>query len=678
MARLFIIVLLLLAATPAIAAESAAVVSERATVTLISDTDVAADGKPFRVGLRIRLAPGWHTYWVNPGDAGVAPEVSFTLPPDARASGIAWPAPERLPEGPLMTYGYEHEVVLPVTITPGAAPLVVRAHANWLVCSKICVPEEGNFSLNFPAGVPSPSPQSSIFAATEARTPRPSPFAAIIAADGILSIQGLPSDSVAEAWFLPVSAGVIEPSAPQALGRSAAGITLRLKPGQQFNPQRKLDGVLVLRDKTGQSSYFSISAVPGAVSVAAPGIPLPKVLGLAFLGGLILNLMPCVFPVLAMKAVALLRLHGSSRAAIRREAAFYVLGVLVAFTCLGVLIVTARAGGAGLGWGFQFQSPAFVTLMVWLLFAVGLNLSGVFQVGGRLAGLGQQLTTRGEDAGSFFTGLLAVVVATPCTAPFMGAALAAALSGPAFAAFAVFLAMGLGLAAPYALVAVAPQLARWAPRPGRWMDLLKQALAFPMYGAVIWLVWVLSQQAGPAGVLACGIGLLLIGFAGWALGVSQTAHPRRRRIGQIAALAAVAGALALLPASFTGADEPQSQAREEAGIEPYSLARLSELRAEGRPVFVNMTAAWCITCLVNERVALAPAIVRRAFADHSIAYLKGDWTRQDPEITAFLGEHGRNGVPLYLFYPARAQEPVILPQILTQQIVLDEIANAGS
>jgi thiol:disulfide interchange protein DsbD len=328
--------------------------------------------------------------------------------------------------------------------------------------------------------------------------------------------------------------------------------------------------------------------------------------------------------------------------------------------------------GQAAGWGFQFQSPVFVVLMAWLLFGIGLNLSGVFGIDGGVAGAGQSLAARGGHAGSFFTGLLAVLVATPCTAPFMGAAIAGALVAPPVVTLLVFATMGIGLALPYALLAVAPGLARALPRPGAWMDLLKELLAFPMYAAVVWLVWVVSQEAGPDGVLAVIGGLGLLGFAGWALGRAQRGAGFGRRLGQAAAVAGLAAAASLLPG--IAPVQAVAQGTGEAS-EPYTAARLAELRAQNRPVFVNMTAAWCVSCLVNERVALGTQAVRDAFAARDVAYLKGDWTQQDPAISTFLHEHGRDGVPLYILYTP-GQEPKVLPQILTPGIVLASLGEA--
>jgi thiol:disulfide interchange protein DsbD len=394
------------------------------------------------------------------------------------------------------------------------------------------------------------------------------------------------------------------------------------------------------------------------------------VLGSALLGGLLLNLMPCVFPILAMKAMALARLSGAARREVRAHAASYTAGVLACFLGLAGLLIGLRGAGVAAGWGFQFTAPAFVAGLAWLMLAVGLNLSGVYTMGGP-AGAGAGLAARGGHAGSFFTGALAVLVATPCTAPFMAAAVGAALAMPAAETLLVFAALGLGLAAPYALLGLFPGLAGRLPRPGGWMEALRQGLAFPMYGAAAWLAWVLAQQAGPDGLLLLLGGAVLIGFAAWALGLAQRGGGR---IGRVLAGVAAIGALALLPGL---AAAPPAAASTEAQAEAWSAPRVAALQAEGRPVFVNLTAAWCITCKVNERLVLRSGAVQAAFAGRNLAYLAGDWTQGDPVIGALLREHGREGVPLYLLYPAGGGAPQVLPQVLTEGIVLRALAEAG-
>jgi thiol:disulfide interchange protein len=659
MKRLLTAVLMMLAtAIPAYAMESAPVSSTRAVATLVTDTDSMQPGTPFRVALRLRMADGWHTYWKNPGDAGVPPELTIE---GATQSPIDWPTPRRVAEGPVMTYAYTGEVLLPVTVTANSG--AIKAHAQWLVCKEICVPEDGDFTLNLPVGPPKPSAQAPLFAAHDRIVPRPSPWTARISPDGTLFVQGpeLTAATVTDAWFIPDEPGHIQDDAAQPLSVRLGGFTLALKPTNGFDAAKNLSGVLSVRDRAGMQADVLVDATPGP-SPAAAMPPLSQILVFAFLGGLILNLMPCVFPILAMKAVALARHAGRGHA----HAVSYTAGVLVTFVALAAALLVARAAGTAAGWGFQFSSPVFVAAMTWLLFGVGLNLSGVFQVGGSLAGAGSDLAGRHGVVGSFFTGLLAVLVATPCTAPFMGVAIAAGLAAPPAVTVLVFAVMGLGLAAPYVALASMPGLARLMPRPGRWMEILKQALAFPMYGGAAWLVWVISQEAGPSGVLATVAGVVLVGFAGWVFGATQTASAQPRRFGQALAAVAVLAALAVL----SGITAAPVSAATDTSAEAYTPERLAALRSAGKPVFVNMTAAWCVTCLVNERVAISTEAVRSAFATGGVAYLKGDWTRQDPAITAFLRQNGRDGVPLYVFFPARGGQPEILPQILTETEVL--------
>ena len=637
------------------ALESQPVTTARDTATLVSEADSVAPGKPLRIALRLVMQPGWHTYWSNPGDAGAPPTLEVA---GASAGPIVYPAPEKLTEGSFTSYAYTGEVLLPVTIA-SPAPGTLSAHATWLICAKICVPEEARFTLAMPAGKGEPGKQAPLFAASDARTPRQSPFPSHIAQNGTLWLEGIVAP-VVKADFFPETAGLIDDGALQSPHTAGSRLTLNLKRRAAFKPDAPLSGVLTLTDTAGERTSLHITATPAPLPADAtpPATGLVEALLLAFAGGLILNLMPCVLPVLAMKALAVSRLSGAGRAHVRREAASYTLGVLVAFGALGGATLAVRAAGGDAGWGVQFQSAVFTTAMAWLLFGIGLNMSGVFQAGAGLAGTGQNLASRG----SFFTGLLAVVVATPCTAPFMGAALAAALALPALAGMAIFLCLGMGLAAPYALLALWPGLARLLPRPGAWMELLRSLLAFPMYGAALWMVWVVSQQTGSAGLLATFVGFLLLGFAAWALGYVQT-HQGPRGL-TAASWGAVAASLALLATlALAPAGAPPGLASTD-GSERFTATRLAALRAEHRPVFVDMSAAWCVTCLVNERVALAPDAVRDAFAAHHVAYLKGDWTRRDPAITAFLSQYDRPGVPLYVFFHADGTSE-LLPQILT-------------
>jgi DsbC/DsbD-like thiol-disulfide interchange protein/cytochrome c biogenesis protein CcdA len=674
---------LLLLTQPGRAVESAPVRSPRATVTLVSDVAAIAPGQPFRVALRQKMARGWHTYWRNPGDAGQPPELTLQLPEGWTAGELQFPAPHRIPFGPLVNFGYEDEAVFLMEVRPPVNLVVgqtqrIEANADWLICERVCIPEEGRFTLDIPVEAAARPAAQVLFAAAEAALPRAAVFAARIGFDGgpgvgrgAISLEGpgLSADSLREAFFFPLEQMVVENATPQPLTARDGGFTLGLTRAAGPVPST-VEGIVTITDAAGVRGAYWVSAVPGPMPSAAPALPLWQALVFAALGGLILNLMPCVFPILAMKAIAVARLAGAARSVVRAHAASYTAGVVLSFLAIGGALLGLRAAGAVAGWGFQFTSPFFVVGMAWLMLAVGLNLSGVYAIGGPV-NTGSGLAAKGGKAGSFFAGVLAVLVATPCTAPFMAAAIGAALTMPPVATLAIFTAMGLGLALPYALLGVFPGFARVLPRPGAWMDRLKQFLAFPMYLAAAWLVWVVAQQTGPDGTLLVLVGGVLVGMAAWALGLAQEG-PARRWFLAGAAVSLIA-AVAILPMLRPAAGGATASAQ--LG-EPWSAARVEALREEGKPVFVNLTAAWCISCKVNERVALDTSAVRAAFAAANVTVLTGDWTNGEPAITAILRAHGRDGVPLYLLYPAGGGAPAILPQILTEGMVLQAIAAA--
>ncbi len=656
---------------PALAFESAPVTTKRTVATLITSTDGVAPGGRFRIALRLRLTEGWHTYWQNPGEAGVPVELVPVLSPGATAGPIDWPAPRRISEGSVMTYGFSGEVILPVDVAlaPGVDAVSGDVTAHWLACKDICVPEEATFPIAIPAGSGAPSAQTPLFKAHDQAVPRASPWTATIAADGTLFVRGqeLSPATVIDAWFIPDAPGEIVDDAAQLLSVRDGGFTLGLRLAKRFVAASGLRGVLSVRSREGSQADVALTAQEGPGP--EPAIPLFQALLFAFMGGLILNLMPCVFPILAMKAVGFAA--GLARGKMRAHAATYTFGVVTTFIGVAIALLVARSAGAAAGWGFQFASPVFVSAMAWLLFGVGLNLSGVFRIGGGFVGVGGRLAAHGGHLGSYFTGVLAVLVATPCTAPFMAVAIASGLAAPPPVTVLIFFVMGLGLAAPYIALCTIPAFGRAMPRPGRWMEVLRQLLAFPMYGAAVWLLWVVSQEAGASGVLTTAAGFVLLGFAGWSLGITQDSSTRLRRFGWLGAGFAVSLALSALTGIGTVPVAPAS----ERDSEPFTPARLAALRAEGRPVFVNLTAAWCITCLVNERVAIRNDNVQRAFAANHVTYLKGDWTRQDPVISEFLREQGRDGVPLYLYYGPHAASPQVLPQILTEATVLEAVGR---
>ena len=681
--------------------------SDLVQAELIAEPRAVEAGRPFTVGLRLRMAEHWHTYWRNPGDSGLATEIAWTLPQGFSAGPIQWPTPSRIPVSHLVNYGYEDETTLLVEITPPAnlaagKPVELKAQVNYLVCERECIPGEAKLGTSIPtakAGQGGGVDPTSGYIFEAARGRLPVPFtgnARIAERDGKLALRveggRIAPDDVASAYFFPAEETALEHAAPQEMTVDGKTLNLALQRSAVANGPvpAEIPGVLVLDERGSggpERRAFQIGVPktpsPGAgAGVAANHSVAPAVTSLstvawaalfAFLGGLVLNLMPCVFPVLSIKVMSLVAHSGRDRGAVRLAGLAYTAGVVASFLALAGLLLAVRAGGQEVGWGFQLQSPALVVALAFLLFAVGLSLSGVAEFGVSLAGRAGSVEAGSGLGGSFLTGVLAAIVATPCTAPFMGAAVGYAVTAPPGVALGVFAALGLGLAAPFLVLTLRPSLLAVLPRPGAWMDTLKQILAFPIYATVAWLLFVLSQQVGPNGLFAALLGLVLLAFGLWCWRLAGPRGGVARRIGQGFAVIALLGVLGIgwVVAQDRGA--PSGQVASSGGEERFTQARLDQLRAEERPVFVNMTAAWCITCLVNERTALSGAAVRAALEERGITYLKGDWTNQNPEITRLLERHGRNGVPLYVLYPAKG-EPVVLPQILTQGGVLEAFA----
>ncbi|MBA2588793.1 MAG: thioredoxin family protein [Alphaproteobacteria bacterium] len=678
MKRLLLLLMVLLAA-PAAAQD---VPAPKVHARLVAEDKAVAPGGSITVALEEKIATDWHTYWKNPGDAGAPTEIQWTLPPGWTANAIEWPRPKRLPVGPLMDYGYEGTPWLLTRLTAPAnatGTATIKAHVTWLVCKQICIPEEATLTIDVPVGPSAPDPAvAKDFAAARALLPVTSPWKVTYALGGTLDVYAAAPSLVAAhpttADFFPAHTGLIRNAAPQLVGYAKDGLVLRLTPAAMLKTGGAVEGLLVLTGTDGSVQALEVNAAPGPVppaDFAAPAsggdISLWLAIAFAFLGGLILNVMPCVLPILAMKALSLAT-HGQDG---RSESFSYAAGAVLSFAVLGLAIVLLRSGGAAIGWGFQLQSPIAVAGFALLVFAVGLNLSGLFEVGSVTAGEG--LAGRGGLVGAFFTGVLAVAVAAPCTAPFMAAALGFALTQGALPALAVFVSLGLGFALPFLLLGVWPRLLAFIPKPGAWMLTFKQFLAFPMYAAAAWLVWVLAQEAGPRGVILVLGAMILVALAAWLWSKTRDLSAAGRSIGAVAALLVLVGALWGVGSLHGNAMAP-APSTSKLG-EPYSPAKLASLRAANRPVFVDATAAWCITCLVNEDAVLSRDSVKSAFASKNVAYLVADWTNQNPEITALLKENGRSGVPLYLYYAPGAATPVILPQILTESGVLGALGS---
>jgi thiol:disulfide interchange protein DsbD len=686
---------------------------QKVDVKLLAEKAAVQPGQTITLALRQKITPGWHTYWINPGDSGEPTRIEWKLPQGVTAGPIQWPLPHAIPVGPLMNYGYSDEILLlsdlKVLDTVAAGRLDIAADVKWLVCQEICIPEEGQVSLSLPVIDKAISPRASADAPAiaEARKqiPEPTPWPAHFSKSGetlTLRVEQtaakLPKDG--KISFFPLEWGRINHAAPQKVTFDGGNLLIAMQQGDlgASDTAPALDGVLAVEAPGGERHGYSISATRSQASLApaASGVEsaaqgggtpasggalsLIVALGFAFLGGIILNLMPCVFPVLSLKALSFAKDAGDAE--VRRvKGLVYLAGVLTSFAAIAGFVVALRAGGSTVGWGMQFQSPVFVLAMMALFLALGLSLSGVFTIGAGITNIGDSLTRRAGLPSYFFTGVLATVVATPCTAPFMGAAIGYAFSQPAVEVFAILIALGLGFALPMLLLSLTPGLERFLPRPGAWMETFKQLMAFPLYVTVGWLLWVLSIQEGSDGVLAAIVTLIGVAFAAWLLGRRSDAGWVRDGVAAAIAVLAVGLGAWSLGAAGPRESSKAAVAADRGGLksEAFTQARLDALTAEHKPVFVNLTAAWCITCKVNERVALSSSEVAEAFADRGVAYLVGDWTNGNPEITALLKTHGRVGVPLYLLYSGvPGAEPEILPQLLTESMILGRLAAISS
>ncbi len=685
---------------------------------------VAADasiqpGRPFVVALRLVHAPHWHTYWINPG-TGLPTSLKWTLPPGFEAGPIEWPAPAVLRDhtGTIVGNGYDGDTLLPVRITPPAAlapgsRVVLAAQADWLMCSDECVPGSAKLSLTLPVATATPTPEpvwGPRIAATLAALPRELPAWKVIAArkdkSVTLMIQpaaGSPSHVPADLHFfsrdgliaydqaqtakpVPGGAFVLElpvsdeaPAGGEARldgvltadnGWNADGSMPGLKVDVPFSPPAALAAAEASRHGADLSATTATPPGSGTGGAAARGIG--GTLVLAFLGGLILNLMPCVFPVLGIKILGFVNQAGHERGRVIAHGLVFALGVLLSFWALAGALAILRAGGQQLGWGFQLQSAAFVFSLAALMLIFALNLSGVFEFGLRATAVGGELQTKSGFAGSFFTGVLATVVATPCSAPFLAPALGAALALSTAAGFAIFTAIALGLSTPYLLLSVFPSAIRILPRPGAWMETFKQFMAFPLYATVGYLIWVLAGQVTDEGLQNVLFGLVLVALGVWFYGRWNAPGASRGRAGfGMIALVVAGGAGLWLGWPHGGAIRGAGGASTD-GVtwQPWSPEAVAKLRAENRIVYVDFTARWCATCQANKKLVFHSADVLRELAAKKVVTLRADWTNQDPRITAELARYHRSAVPFNLiWFPGRA-EPVILPELLTPSIVL--------
>jgi thiol:disulfide interchange protein DsbD len=657
---------------------------------LVAATDGVVAGAPLLVGLRLKHQDGWHTYWQVPGDSGLPTQINWKLPAGFTAGPIEWPHPERLPVGPLMNFGYGGETLLLTTILVPAglsAPVTLDAKAEWLECREVCIPGDAEVTLTLPVkAAAGPSKHAALFKATQALVPQAAKDLTAkgsIEANRIRVDLGLPTGrKLDQVEFFPLEEGRIEPAAAQVLRREGERTALYLTAAKPVAAEfRTLKGVIVANGGPANASgWTGIVEVPLAAGTVAAGVvatpagsgtsmSLLAALGAAFLGGLILNLMPCVFPVLSLKLIGLAQ-HRTHSGPMAVHGVAFAVGVVLSFVLLAGLLIGLQQAGSALGWGFQLQTPWVIAALTVLFFLIGLNLLGVYEFtfGSGIANIrgADALTSKSDWRGSFGTGVLAVIVASPCTAPFMSAALGYAITQSAAVALSVFAALGVGMAMPYLLLTLFPGLLARLPRPGRWMELFKQVMAFPMFATCVWLLWVLAQQVDAGGIALVLGALVAVAFAVWALGLSQRGSYVFR---WVALAGGIVAALTFAPIATSEPVARGAKSTANGNWIDYSPQKLAQLRGEGKAVFVDFTAAWCVTCQMNKRVALNADAVQKRFAADEVLLMRADWTNRDERITQALAQFGRNGVPLYVLYDRRG-DPSVLPEILTEGTVL--------
>ena len=625
----------------------------------------AQPGREVELAFHMRTNPGWHGYWLNPGDAGLPMTVEWTLPKGVSVGPLRYPVPSRLMIAGLMNYVYEREyaVLVRLKVPAGAsATLPIRAKASWLACTdRICVPERGDLSLNLPVGKGAPNRRAQ-FDQWRQALPRPLASVATFERKGDKVRLAIPlpaSVVVGDAYVFPASEGVVQYAGKQSFSRSGDQLIAEMPKGQK--DAAGFDGVLALGDGRGLEFHATPGAVPEASGQAADTgarAILIAVLG-AIVGGLLLNLMPCVFPILALKALHLSRSGGDEGEA-RRDALAYAAGAIVGTGALGAALLAIRAGGTAAGWAFQLQDPRTLLLLLLLTVAISLNLAGLFSL--------PVLGGRARPAGGFGTGLLAAFVATPCAGPFLGTALGTALVLPLAGSVLVFVALGFGLAVPFLLVAFIPALRTRLPRPGPWMVRFQRFLAIPMAATAVGCLWLLYSLSGQRGLVIGAVAVVVLAVL---LIAYRAAQRSGRALGWV--ILALAGLVAV--GSILVMPKPSGISRAAAGAERWSEARVAKYVGQGKPVFVYFTADWCLTCKANEVGAIDRSEVRSAFRKAGVKVVAGDWTNGDPAITRFLESRGRAGVPLYLWY-APGKAPEELPQILTPGMLASHAAQS--
>ena len=641
-------------------------------IEILTESTSITPGDELLIGFKFTLNPGWHTYWENPGDAGEGASIKWNLPNDVSASEILWPGPQRIPVEPLMTFGYEDEVVLLTKIYTSEAtivPLNLNALVSWYTCKEICIPQEAEVSIPIKLGNKTPSVSKAILDQTLEEVP--------IQFEGTYRVQRLGDSYILQGqlenqdqydsiYFFPKDYGLTDYTKDQFYEINKDSFSLQIKAAEIEIENRTFEGVIAINK--GEAVSFIEINYPLKAKPISQEFNIFTLIFFAFLGGLILNIMPCVFPILSIKILRFVEQSGDSTYKTIQQGLLFSLGVIVSFLAIAALLVSLKSGGESIGWGYQLQSPIVVSLLVYLFVVLGYIFMSNMVLGTSLARLSSISLGKGDSIESFLTGVLAVIVASPCTAPFMGSAIGFALLQPSFYSVLIFLGLGIGFSLPYLVLSAKPSLLSFLPKPGQWMETFKQFMAFPMWASALWLLWVLSSQVNNQEVIQVLLGSLLIIIGLWLVEKNNSKTNWIRWIVRLPFILLLIFSLWLIPTSYSDLDESKQNQL------TYSPQLLEDLREENALVFLNFTADWCITCKVNESVALKTSKVRKLLTDKDITYIEADWTRKDPVISSALEEYGRTGLPLYLLFPSKG-DPLILPEILTEDILLSYLSE---
>ena len=648
--------------------------ASNSNITLLSDTYSIQPGENFLVGIKFELEKDWHTYWKNPGDAGEGANIEWILPESLKASKILWPGPERIPVEPLMTFGYNNEVVLLTELTAAQAlifPLKIKANINWFTCKDICIPQEGVVDLVINKGDSIPSIDSKEINRYLKKVPTQfSQNYRVEQLDNKYFLQADINDGkhFQSMYFFPNEYGLTGYTEEQVYEKNLNSFILELEVSKANLNPKIFEGVIEASNDEGKF-YFEISYPLSSIeSDESQSIILLVVF--AFIGGLILNIMPCVFPILSIKILRFVEHSENSSTQTYKFGLFYALGVILSFLLIAVALLALKASGENIGWGFQLQYPLVISILFYLFIALGYMFMSNIVFGSQLGQLSLAAQVKNESLESFLTGVLAVVVASPCTAPFMGSAVGFAILQPSVNSILIFLSLGIGFALPYLILSIKPSLLSFLPKPGAWMETFKQFMAFPMWASALWLLWVLSGQVDLDTVILVLIGGLLISLALWLMEKNTSERISIKWLVRLSAILIFIVSLLILPTSYSYKTSQNSENLS------YTEDLLNEFRDTNELIFLNFTADWCITCKVNERVALNSSEGKELIKKKNIKYIEADWTRKNEDIAKKLEEFGRSGVPLYLLYPSKG-DPIILPEILTEDILLKYLNEIG-